>query len=184
MRYSYHSNLSWDNNISTQHTIELDMDLVIGEFLNARDIATTLAMSQGLIRLEIQRIVIEQILPNVFFDVGATSVEGKLNTKTRSHTEGLASMIEHRTPQGIDVEIRDSLSVVFTITTDRPVTALEALCGSNIAVADAITNDIMMHLAIKYFGVTERDISTESSIRNGRLVDHDVRHKGDISGQN
>lgn len=184
MHYSFNSNLGWKNGVSTNHTVQLHMDLEIGEFLRGKNIVATLASNQGFIRKEIQRIVIEEILPKVFSEAGATPVEGRLKTDTHSRTKGHARMIEHRTPQGIEVEVRDSLSVVLDIIADRPVTALEALNGSHLSVADAITNDIMMHLAHQYFGVTDHDISTNSSVRDGQLVNHDAKHRGNNSDQN
>jgi len=184
MRYSFDADLGWDKGVSTKHSVQLQMGLEIGEFLRGRDITATLATNQGIIRKEVQRIVIEEILPKVFSEAGARSVGGELNMDTHSRTKGHAKMIEHRTPEGIDVEVRDRLSIVLDITTDRPVTALEAMHGSNISLADAITNDIMMHLAHKYLGVTDHNISTNSSVRNGELVDYDAKHRGNGSDRN
>lgn len=184
MRYAFSSDLGWNTDVSTKHSLQLRVGLEICDFLEGKDIAETLARNQGLIRKDIQRIVIEEILPKVFADAGAVPVEGILKTNSHSRTKGHARVIERQSPQTADVEIHDKISVALDITTDRPVTALEALCGSNIAVANAITDDIMMHLVHQYFGVTNHNISTKSSLENGRLVEYEAKHEGDSDNRN
>jgi hypothetical protein len=181
MRYEYDADLHWSKGISNSHKIDLAIGLQLAEFLTGKNIATELAMNQSNIRYEIKRVVVEEILPKMLSDIAASPVDGELKSSVHSTIKGNARTREIRTPQGIDLQVRDRMSITMNITTDRQVTALQALVGSNLIVAEAITNDIMMHLKHQYFGVTNHDISSRSSQSDGKLAKDTARHKGDAA---
>ncbi|MBI2635854.1 hypothetical protein HYW84_00825 [Candidatus Peregrinibacteria bacterium] len=177
MRYKYDANLQWREGISNNHTIDLRIKMQLVEFLTGKNIAAALAMNQSNIRREIKRVLVEEILPEIFKNIGASPVELKYNLSSK--IEGSAMAGESRTPQGIDVQIRDQTRLIMEITTDRQVTALQALAGISLNVADGITSHIMAHLMHKYLGVTNHDIRLSSSMSGGKLTEDSARHKGD-----
>jgi len=183
MKYKFSSDMGWQNGLANQHSIELDLDLSLTDFLKSKkNIAAELATSEVTLRKEIFQLAVGQIVPKILegTDLDWRLPSGKLNSKFHSDSHG-EWQIGDPTEQ-TSVVIRDQMRIVLDVETDQPVNAMQALYASRDGLAGAITNTIIDALKCKYLGTTESDTHTSSQLSGDQVVDLEMRSKTDFQG--
>ena len=180
MKYKFGSEIGWQNGVRANHTIKLDLDLTLSDFLRTRNIAEELALREREIRKEIFQVVLETILLKITEGTGVPwEIPGNdFKTDTRVQRSGSAA-IHHPLIQGESLSIRDQLRLVIKLNSDKPLNAMQALRSGNQTVAMSITDDIIFHLKMKYLGITESCTESSIHIDDDGLRTFDVRDKTD-----
>lgn len=182
MKSKYKWELDWESNTSFDHKIHLDIDLELREILRGQNVSVLLATEKDSVRKAVTALVAEQILPQIIKGTGVPSSLpiGIVNYEFENDVKGGAVISEDKEAGGISVSVRDRMKIVMNIQGDRPMNAIQALRANIAGMADVIVNDIMIHLAHKYLGMTQHEIDSSVRLRNGQVTESKAQHRGDF----
>ena len=177
MNYKFSSRMGWSNGKNTDHQIDLDLDLLVSDILQSnRNLETRLITSEQTIREEVFKLVAEEIVPKIIKDTGvdATQPEGHVKVKANSKIYNQAT-VAIPTQQDTSLYIRDRMHVALHISTDRPLTAVQALAANKNGLAANITTEVMRLIKNAVLNVHEEETEHSSVMINNKA--ESITHK-------
>lgn len=185
MKIDYSSDARWPNAIGHTHDIELNLDLAVSDFIKSKNVAVELTLREQKFRREIHQLVVAQVVPKIIADAGINGdlPEGHLTTNWDIDSESSRSVEKPQQPNE-SLTVRSKLHMVLSLTSSRPVNAMQALYNSRAGIAASIADDIMAALKFTYLGVTSTKTDTKSHLSGDEVTDFSARTKTDFQGQN
>lgn len=184
MDYKFSSEMDWSKGVSTDHEVELDLNLALDKILPFHNLALRLQADEHQVRKEIADVVLRHILPKIIKD---TSLEhttpGHLRIEANSKSHSRESVYIPTLPQNM-LMFRGRLQIVMNLKANKPVNAIQALYGNRLNVATDIANMIVRSLKTAIF---KRDIDEEthtSTSSKGDTIDNLTHKSNRPTGEN
>lgn len=175
MHLSADSVLEWNKGTATTHHLDLQLALKATGVFTTRDPVLELATRTGTIRQELVGLLLRDHIPKMLAETGMDqSLPGRL--KTKMTTEWNAKWKVAGTPSSSSLDSR--MTVAIEITSDRPVSAIQALANSRAVLADTIAEHVIAAFKQKLLGVTSTRSESEVELTSGGLDAYRHRETG------
>lgn len=183
MNIQFKAHTLWPNAVRQNHSVNLDLDLAVSNFIRTKNVAVELATREQEFRKELHELIAAEIIPQIIAQTGITDVlpDGPLFTQCNVHTESCRNVEE---PQRLNesLTVRSKLHMVLNLASNRPVHAMQALYNSRGGVADNIADDIIGALKYTYLGITSSKTQTNFRFSGNEVTEFNARAKTDFQG--
>ena len=173
-----------DDEVKKDHRVEIDLDLMVDDFLKGKNLPYELTMNETQIRRQLFDIVLNRVLFKGVQKNGVPyGIKGKYKWKAHSEIENDWTITESKVPDE-SVKIKNRVKVVCDISVDRPVNAMQAVRAANHAIANVVSDNIIAALKNRFLSISSSDTTTKTQVKDGDLTTFEVKENGNKPGMN